>query len=511
MFRYRYSYLVLSLIGIVMLVATGCSGSGTRVAASGQGTFTMAAFPTGNSLDPWKTQLSQYVAAATYDTLTHVDAEGTAVPWLATAWHFSDATTFVMDLRTDVVFSDGTRFDAEVVKANIEYGKSATPSNVSAQTYLAVIGSVEVVSASQVRINLTSPQPDLAYGFSQQAGWMVSPTALQDPTALADTPVGSGPYILDKSGTTPNQTYVFTPNPNYWAAAQWPRYTKLVVQLMTDPTASDNAARSGQIDYTIVSAGTKISGWEIAEGALSGFFGFSIFDVSGKINAPLGDVRVRQAMNYAIDRAAILKSVLGGDGAVNASAPFGPDSLGYRQDLDSIYTYDVAKAKQLLAEAGYPNGFSVEVLNNPQWDQMSQAIAGYLRKVGIDVQLSNHGDDFVQQTNSGTWAMGAFLQQVVGLPFTDFTSLMTTSSPLNPLRNSDATVNDLLTKAATAQGAEQEQLYAQLAEYAAQQAWFVAPALSSQLHAYNPGVVEVVEPKRVGAPMLYNLRPIGAE
>lgn len=122
----------LSLIGSSVLVAaTGCAGSGT--AKSGQKTFTMSAFPTGNSMDPWKTQLSQYVAAATYDTLTHIDADGTVVPWLATSWDYSDATTLVMELRTDVVFTDGTSFDAAAVKANIEYAKSATPSNVAAQ------------------------------------------------------------------------------------------------------------------------------------------------------------------------------------------------------------------------------------------------------------------------------------------------------------------------------------------------------------------------------------------
>ena len=510
MFR-RSRRIALSLIGVAMLATAACGGSGTPAEGGSRGTFTMSAFPTGNSLDPWKSQLSLYVAAATYDSLTHLNADGTVAPWLATSWHYSDATALVMDLRTDVAFADGTRFDAAAVKANIDYAKSATPANFAAQAYLAVIRSVDVLSASRVRFNLTSPQPDLPYGFSQQAGWMVSPSALKNPTALAAAPVGSGPYVLDKSGTTPNQTYVFTQNPNYWAAGQWPRFKKLVVQLMANPTAADNAARSGQIDYQyeLTSGGTNISGWQVTQGSPSALFGFAIFDVKGKINKPLGDVRVRQAMNYAIDRQAILKTVLGGHGVVDASVPFGPDSLGYRKDLDSYYTYDVARAKQLLAQAGYPNGFSVDVLNNPQWDRMAQALAGYLRKVGINVRLSNHGDDLVQQTNSGKWAMAMSLQSVTGLAHSDFSSTMTTDSTLNPLRNSDATLDDLLAKAVTAQADEQKQLYAQLAEHAAQQAWFVVPALTSQLHAHNPNVVKVIEPKRAGEPMLYQMVPAG--
>ncbi|KPH98046.1 ABC-type transporter, periplasmic subunit [Actinobacteria bacterium OK074] len=501
----------LSLVGSSVLVAaTGCAGSGT--AGSRTKTFTMAAFPTGNSMDPWKTQLSQYVAAATYDTLTHLDADGTVVPWLATSWDYSDATTLVMELRTDVVFTDGTRFDAKTVKANIEYAKSVTPPNVAAQPYLSYISSVDVVSRSRVRFNLASAQPDLPYGFSQQAGWMVSPTALEKPEALADTAVGSGPYVLDESGTTPNKTYTFTRNKDYWAtAAKWPRFERLVVQLMTDPTATDNAARGGQIDYTIVSAGTDISGWKVAQGSASAFYGFTVFDTTGEINKPLGDVRVRQAMNYAIDRKAILTSVLDGQGVANASTPFGPDSLGHSKAVDSHYAYDVAKAKRLLRRAGYPNGFSVKVLNNPQWDRMAQALAGYLRKVGIDVQLSNHGDDFVQQVDSGKWAMSTCLLSVTGLPYSDVTFVMTKRSSMNPLGNSDATVNALLARAVSAEGDEQKRLYARLAETAAEQAWYVVPALSSQLHAYDPGVVKVVEPDRAGAPMLYHLRPAGAE
>lgn len=162
----------LSLIGSSVLVAaTGCAGSGSTGGSRQKTTFTMAAFPTGNSMDPWKTQLSQYVTAATYDTLTHLDADGTVVPWLATSWDYSDSKTLVMELRTDVVFTDGASFDAETVKANIEYAKSVSPSNVAAAPYLSYIQSVDVVSKSKVRFNLTSPSPTCPTGSpSRPAG-----------------------------------------------------------------------------------------------------------------------------------------------------------------------------------------------------------------------------------------------------------------------------------------------------------------------------------------------------
>lgn len=496
-------------IGAAVLGAAGCSDSSQK--SSMPKTFRIGQFPTGNSLDPWKLHVAPTVGFGTYDTLTHLNPDGSVDPWLATAWEYTDATTFVMDLRTDVDFTDGTHFDAAAVKANIEYGKAAVPSNFLAKPYLDYIKSVDVISASRVQFNLTSPDPDLPLGWTWQSSMIVSPALLKTPAALANSAIGSGPYVLNADETTPNQTYVLTQNPKYWAADKWPRFEKLVVQLMADSTAAVNAARSGQVDYLWeVATGTQISGWKITTGSPASFQGLAVFDVAGKINAPLGDVRVRQAMNYAIDRQAILRGVLDGHGAVNSSTPFGPESLGYSQKIDTYYTYDVAKAKQLLTEAGYPKGFSVDVLNNPQWDKLAQALAGYLRAVSIDVKLSNHGDDFVQQSTSGKWAMGMSLQPVSQLPFTDFTSTMTPKSSMNPLGNSDPIVDDLLSRAVAAQGDKQKELYAQLAEHAAKQAWFVVPALGSASHAHDPNVVDLLEPKRSGGPLLYHMPPAGA-
>lgn len=504
----RRAFLVLSGAAAATTLAA-CSTAGSST-SSGTSTFTLAAFPTGNTLDPWKTQISQYAEAAVYDTLTHLDADGTVVPWLATSWSFTDAHTLVLKLRSGVTFSDGTAFNAAAVKANLEYGMSATPANVSATPMLATISSVEATAEDVATVRLSTPNPDLPYGFSQMAGWMVSPKALENPASLAASPVGSGPYLLDASKSTANVSYTFTKNPHYWAADQWPRFETLVVKLIGDPTASDNAARSGEIDFEIADSTTSIPGWRIVNGSAVAFQGLTFFDLDGKISKPLADVRVRQAMNLAIDRGAILKNVLNGAGVESASTPFGPTSPGWSSSLLDIYPYDPAKAKSLLAEAGYAHGFSLDVLSNPNWDKLAQAIAGYLRAVGVEVTLSDHTTDLVQQTNSGNWAAGITLQGVYGLPYTDVRSTMTPASSENPLKNNDATIDKLLEQAALATDtAAQDAIYTQLARYAAEQAWFVMPALTSQQHAYNPGVVQVTEPKRAGAPMLYHMVPAG--
>lgn len=475
--------------------------------ADGSTSFTLAAEPTGNTMDPWRAQISQYVSQASYDTLMHLDADGNPVPWLATSWEYTDPQTLVMELRDDVTFTDGEPFNAEAVVKNLEYGKSATPPNFAALGFLNVIKSVEAVDESTVQVNLTVPSPDLPYGFSQQAGWMVSPKALEKPDSLTFAAAGTGPYLFAKDESTANRTYVFTKNPDYWADGEWDRFDDLTISIVSDATASDNAARSGQIDYKIVQPETKIDGWETAVGSPTAFFGLTIFDVKGAISEPLGDVRVRQAMNYAVDREAILEEVLDGYGELNASTPFSSDSAGYTEDLDSTYPYDPEKAKELLADAGYADGFKLDVLNNPKWDRLAQAFAGYLREVGIDVTLKDHLTDFPEEVMSGKWPAAVTLQSVTGLPYTDVSSSMTPTASFNPLRNVDPTVDSLLAEAVTATGDEQEQIYSDLAAHAAEQAWFVVPALTSQLHGYNPNIVDVVEPKRAGAPALYNLTP----
>lgn len=503
----RRAFLVLSGGAAAMTLAS-CSTAGGST-STGTSKFTLAAFPTGNTLDPWKTQISQYAAAAVYDTLTHLDADGTVVPWLATSWSYTDPRTLVLKLRSGVKFSDGTTFNAAAVKANLEYGKTATPANLSATPMLETINSVEVTAEDVATIHLSTANPDLPYNFSQMAGWMVSPKALEHPASLAASPVGSGPYLLDEAKSTANVSYTFTKNPEYWAADQWSRFETLVVKLIGDPTASDNAARSGEIDFEIASTSSRIPGWTVTRGSATAFQGLTIFDLHGTISKPLADIRVRRAMNLAIDRTAILDKVLSGAGVVSASTPFGPTSPGWSSTLLDLYPYNPQQAKTLLAEAGYAHGFTLDVLSNPNWDKLAQAIAGDLRAVGIDITLSDHTTDLVQQTNSGNWAAAITLQSVYGIPYTDVRSTMTQAGSMNPLKNDDPTIDKLLSEAAVATStASQDAAYTQLARYAAEQAWFVVPALSSQLHAYNPAVVKVTEPKRAGAPMLYHLVPV---
>lgn len=501
----RWGALAVALVTAAGLTACSPSSSSTSSAQS----ITLAAFPNGNSLDPWGSQVSNYTQQATYDTLTRLKTDGTIGPWLATSWQYTDTKTLVLKLRSGVKFTDGTVFDASAVKANLEYGKKANPKNMGSAAFVGDIDSVTVVDSSTVKINLIDANPDMPWAFSQQAGWMVSPKALASPASLTFGAVGTGPYVFDKAASVAQQTYTFTKNPSYWADAEAKRFDQVTIKIMGDPNAMANAARTGAVDFLITPDPTvKVANFTKSYGSAVTTAGLVIEDLQGKLTKGLGDVRVRQALNYAIDRQSILKNVLHGAGVVNASVPFSASSDGYTSAIEDYYTYDPAKAKQLLADAGYATGLSLNILINAQFATLAQAIAGYLRTVGVKVTLSAHSTDITEQTQSGKWAIASIQTGVNGQPFSDITNLMTDVSIFNPQRHNDSTIKRYLQQAAaTTSAAAKTKVYTELGTYAASQAWFITPVLLKTGYAYNGKKIVVNIQKGVNAPDLYTLSP----
>lgn len=520
----RRSVLTTTATGALAAVLAGCSTAGSTMdktsasaggTASGSGSvasstsITIGSFPMGNSMDPWSSMVSNFTSQAVYDTLTRIGADGKVGPWLATSWTYTDAKTLTLKLRDDVTFTDGSKLDARVVKANLEHGMEVNPKNFGSGPYLASIDSVDATDATTVTIHLKEANPDLPYAFSGWAGYIVSGNGLEDATALTSTPQGSGAYVLDAAKTTAGDTYTFTPNPNYWAAGQVKRFGTVVVKIMNDPTAMANAAQAGSVDYMATPDPTvQVGSLTKAYGGPVSILGFAFQDLQGKISKPLADVKVRQAMNYAIDRQSILDNVMGGAGVVNGSTPFGPSSAGYTTALDSHYTYDPDKAKQLLSEAGYADGFTVKVLVNGQFAKIAQAMADQLRKVGIETELSSHSTDIMAQTSSGDWAMATLVTSVTGQPFTDVTGTVTAASVYNPQKNTDAKITELLAAASEASDeAAASTAYEELATYIQGQALMLTPVLFKTGYAYNAAKIAISAPETVIYPDLWYLSP----
>jgi peptide/nickel transport system substrate-binding protein len=470
-------------------------------------TLTLANSQLVANTDPWKAQGQPLmVSQAFYDTLLHENRQGNPVPWLASGWKYTNPKTLVLTLRKGVKFTDGTPFNSAAVKANLIYGQNGV---TGGGPFLKEIKTITPQGPNQVKLSLSVADPDLPYDFTQFSGWMVSPKALKNPRALQLASDGTGPYIFDKSKTSGTQVFTLKHNPKYWNPRAF-RFDTVVARAIADPNQIVNSAKTGVLNFAVgVLPGTSIPGWTISATSPSGLNGIQLNDLHGTLVPALKDIRVRQAMNYAVNRAAIAKALYHGVGVVNPSTPFTSGTPAFNA-VKNFYPYNVAKAKQLLAAAGYKNGFTLKVLSLPPADQIAQAIAGYERAIGINLQIEDHTTDLAQQAQSGTWPAGAVLLTLTGRPFTDVSAAMTPASFFNLLHINDPKIDSYLSQlgAATTTAARNTVSVA-LAKYTTAQAWFVAPVLTEQLAAFDPKEVSLTKHAGAAQPNLYEVQPAG--
>lgn len=460
---------------VLMLAAAACGGGGS---GSGQGkagdTLTLAPVVQPQPWDLADAGLghnAQYYQPV-YDSLLRLDEKGEPTPNLATAWSYDSARkVLTLKLRTDVKFTDGAAFDAAAVKANLLHTKAGTS---EAAGQLQAIKSVDVVDTSTVTITLTAPDPSFAANIGSVAGMMASPKALNSPT-LKTMPVGSGPYMLDKSATTAGSQYTFIRNPGYWNKAAFP-FNKIVFKPLTDPTAVLNALRSGQINGALITnprniAPARSSGLTVNDYVPGEVEGLYIWDRGGKIVKALGDVRVRQALNYAFDRNAIVKTAKQGLGTPTTQV-FNPAGAAFDASLASRYSYDPKKAKQLLADAGYPNGFEVTMPDaSAAFADQQAVITQQLADIGVKVKLDKIPiDQFISGLLSGKYAMSYFVLASYR-PWDTVRIQVQKDSLWNVLHYEDPKVSDLVAKAQTATGDAQAALFKELNTYLVDQAW----------------------------------------
>ena len=293
----------------------------------------------------------------TYDRLVHLSPDSEPIPGLAESWEYSDdGMTLTFHLRDGVTFHDGTPFDAEAVKANLERAQTVEGSVVAGD--LAIIESVEVVDPATVQLNLASPTASLLGILSDRAGAMISPAAFENPD-LDTAPVGAGMYTVAEY--RPGDRIIYERYADYWDPdAQGAQEIDFV--LMADSTTRLNALRSGELDSAVLDPA------QIQEAELDGLTLDSRSTVQyqqmymNRAVAPFDDPDVRRALNYAIDRQGIVDAVDFGYGEANSQI-FPKGYWAYDEETGSdYYTYDLDKAKELLEQAGYGDGFAFDML-----------------------------------------------------------------------------------------------------------------------------------------------------
>jgi peptide/nickel transport system substrate-binding protein len=389
-----------------LAMSLGVLSGGQMASAANQTTLTIGSLIEPSSWSPAKADLGHAAPyyQAVYDNLITRKPDGTYAPNLATKWSFQNFnSTLIMQLRKDVKFSDGTAFDATVAKANLDAFINGTGPYASSLAGT----SVSVVDKYTIQINISGVNPDILYYLATTDSYMASPNAIGS-SSINTKPVGSGPYLYDSS-SVPGSQIVFTANPNYWDKKKI-KFQRIVFKTMADVTARLNALLSGQIDATLLDAktGATAQGRGMTEYSNNvDWLGLLMMDRDGALDKDLADVRVRQAIGYSIDRAALLKAVQGGYGTVTEQ-PFGKISGANDPALDSYYTVDNAKAKSLLAAAGHPNGFT---LNLPAWPDptMRALLSDQLSKSGITINwVSVPAADYRNQLKQKKWAAGIF-------------------------------------------------------------------------------------------------------
>ncbi|KIS28956.1 ABC transporter substrate-binding protein [Arthrobacter sp. SPG23] len=489
------------------LALTACGGAANSGPAAGAAAtaLTIGTIQDVRSWDPAQAHVGHVLQPyqAVYDTLILREPDGKLSPMLATEWKYNDANTkLTVDLRTDVTFSDGAKFDAEAAKANMDHFKKA---NGPQMAQLASVQDVAVVDADTIDINLSTPDPALEYFLSQAAGLMGSPKALGS-EGIKTEPVGSGPYVMDKAASVKDSQTVFNARKDYWNK-DLQKYQKLTFKILADITARTNALVSGQVDATILDpkTGKQAEGAKMKLAANEvDWQGLLLLDRDGTKNAPLKDVRVRQAINYAFDRKTILDQVMLGQGTPT-SQPFGKASGAWTEELENHYSYDPAKAKQLLKEAGYENGVTLEIPSIQNFETQISVVKQQLADVGITLNVG------AALTNTFTSDVAAqkyttmFFSLFQGEPTVAINQIISTKALYNPFKNASPEL-DAKIEAVRTGGAEAGKLAQDVNKYVVEQAWFAPLFRVNQMYYHNSKVD--VEPQiQQAVPSIYNYSP----
>jgi glutathione transport system substrate-binding protein len=369
-------------------------------------------------LDPANTNdtLSQSVERTMYQGLYGMDKDMKLVPALAESYEVNEgATEFVFHLRRGVTFHDGTPFNAAAVKANIE--RVANPENrLSRRILVSMVKSTEAVDDYTVKFTLAEPFGAFLNNLAHPGTFMVSPAALaQYGKDIATHPVGTGPYKFVSFVT---DTVKVAKNDKYWRPGV-PKVDSVTFRAVPESGTRFAMLQAGEAQF-IYPLPPELAKAAQANPNLQVITAPSIvarYVALNNMKKPFDDLRVRQALNYAVDKEAFVRVVFSGFGEP-LDAPIPPE-LGFHAK-QGPWPYDPAKAKTLLAEAGYPNGFETEIwgATSTTAKRAMEFVQQQLAAVGVKVTVApleaglstaklwgvQKPEDATMQMNYGAWS-----------------------------------------------------------------------------------------------------------
>ncbi|OQX28846.1 MAG: ABC transporter substrate-binding protein [Spirochaeta sp. LUC14_002_19_P3] len=402
------------LLQILLLISSAlnvfANGSGEDVSVSAEdkkmgGVLVFARSGDSVGLDPAREMDGEsfYATHQVFDTLVEFKIGTTdIVPALAERWEVSqDGLSYKFFLRKGVKFHDGTPFNAEAVVFSFmrqwdgthpyyEYGPWKYWGYMDMDS---IIHSITAIDEYTVEFKLRMVDAPFLANLAMEFASIVSPAAYKaDPEGFSFKPVGTGPFKF--VSWSKDSDIILEKNENYWQPVYLDR---LILKVIPDATARWLALRKGEADIIDFPAADDLPAMAadssiqlIQQAGLN--VGYLALNTEKK---PYDDKRVRQAMNYAINRDEIIKAVYGNAGQA-AKNPLPPTMWSYNDDIKP-YPYDIAKAKALLAEAGYPNGFETEIWAmpvarpyNPDARKIAEIMQAQLAKVNIKVEIISY-------------------------------------------------------------------------------------------------------------------------
>jgi peptide/nickel transport system substrate-binding protein len=341
-------------------------------------------------LDPYKTTAfaSLNYFEQIYNSLLQFDGKGALQPELAVSWENPNPTTYVFRLRKEVKFQDGKEFTAEDVKATFDRLRDPKTGSARALTFKSV-DRVEVVDKHSVRFVLKEPfAPFLNYLASPAHSAILSKDVIEksDPGKVV---VGTGPFQMVEY--RPNDTMILKKNPLYWEKGL-PYLDELEIRLIKDASSRVAALRSKSVDHIWIMEPQLVQILMKEKGVHSAMAASTarkrVFINSTK--PPLDNVKVRQALSSATDRKELIRVTVMGKGELCGALPAAVGEYAFPAEKLPFYDYNPDRAKKLLAEAGFPNGFKAQFKVSAAHitDQYAaQMLQRQWKKIGVEIDL----------------------------------------------------------------------------------------------------------------------------
>lgn len=390
---------VIAAVAVAALALTSCSGGGSGDSESGGAEDTAKLIIATDSdqaafgYDPIRYGSGQRMFfEGIYDSLFVLDQDGKIVPQLVTNFEYSeDKTELTLDLDTSATFSDGTALSAELVKENLDARGNPDLSGYSsfATGGQNEITDVAVVDDDTVTLTFAAPKPGFESNLVSPTGMIVGPAGVADRSSLDATPDGSGPLTVDADATVKGNSYLLVKKEDDADADAYP-FDSYEFKPILDSQARVNAAISGEVDLALLAAETQDQVESAGVGLVANggtVQNIIAFDKVGALGPQWAEPLVYQALSTAIDREAFVTAIHPGEVPTANALP--ADNPGYLPELDKQYAYDPDAAKDLLAEAGYPDGFEFDFTISQGSQRDMEAIQPYWEAIGVKMNLKN--------------------------------------------------------------------------------------------------------------------------